>query len=107
MKIRDIRGESLTLTKTHLKEDVGSIISKVRYQVSLSAIKSEYENNSEIIAITSVNPEIARENGMVVKGSHFLFSRGFRKIGCRTFGVDSWDKILKAAGIRVSKTVRG
>jgi len=80
MKIRDIRGESLTLTKTHLKEDVGSILPEARYQVSLREIKREYENNSKKIAITSVNPKIARENGMVVKGSYFLFSREFRKI---------------------------
>lgn len=83
--IKDVKGGTLRLTSTSLVERTGESMPPCKWRLALSSLSDAMDG--EELPIYRL--------GCV---GHATFRPNKRTIGCRTFDVKNWKKIMKAAG---------
>jgi hypothetical protein len=90
--IKDVNGETLRLTKTHLKEITGEMCPGDKWSMPLSELKRSILYDSWYVRLFLTGD--SKRPGAV------SYSVIDARIGCRTFSVRTFNQILTAAGVK-------
>lgn len=113
MKFMD-DGRAFILTTKDLREVRGSANSSVPYKVTFTDLKQAVEKyDSDVyvdynyVTVHAVSVKAALKHGMMGRLTTARFSISGQRIGCKQFTQRNFNRILKAAGVRVPKIARG
>lgn len=109
MIIKDVDRQELRLTKTRLSEIVGRVAESEPWGVGFAQIrKAVADDSTKVYCTLPANKSKSGKMRFAFLPFHTKANLGVEgpKIGCRTFSLATFAKILKAAGVKKAKPRR-